>query len=59
MVPVLNSIVKTYNKILNEKEQSFNVRLHDFHECIVVLQRQIHYLARHVPPRLQMPHPVI
>ena len=61
IVPVLNSIVKTYdlNKKLNEQEQSFDMRLHDFYEYIMVLQRQIHYLARHVPPRLQMPHPVI
>ena len=59
MVPVLNSIVKTFNKKLNEQEQSFNVWLHDFYEFIMVFQRQIHDLARPVPPGLQMPPPVI
>ena len=61
MVPALNSIVKTFNKKLNEQEQSFNMLLHDFYKNLMVLQRQIHddYLARHVPPGLQMPPPVI
>ena len=59
MVAVLNSIVKTYYKKLNEQEQSLNVLLHAFYENITILLRPIHYLAHHLPPGLQMPPPVI
>ena len=59
MIPVLTSIVTNYNKKLNKQEQSFNVLLHAFYENIMILQRQIHYLASHLPPGLQMPPPVI
>ena len=45
--------------LLSEQEQTFNVYLHALPDDIMLLQRQIHYLARHLPPGLQMPPPVV
>ena len=55
MLPVLTTIVKTYNNKLREQEVTFQEQVHALSDEIMLLQRQIHYPARHLPPGLQMP----
>ena len=57
MLPVLIGIVKAYNDKFREQEVTFQEQLHALSDEIMLLRRQIHYLARHLPPGLQLPPP--
>ena len=55
MLPVLSSIVLTYIDKFREQEEAFHEQLHALSDEIMLLRRQIHYLARHLPPGFQKP----
>ena len=52
MLPVLTSIVLTYNNKFKQQEENFQMQLHDLYHKIFALQSQLNFLADHPGERL-------